>query len=291
MSTLTTGDPAQKPLNEEFAPLSVEQLRSEMGQPPAEPPPQDDGPIKWNGKEFEAAITVGDKTQRFLGATIGAVAAQLVKAQEHASAKIIELTSKRKPVQVDKTIPDYTPINWTKPRELTPAEEMAILEIQQQSPSKAFRMQCQAIFGCNPEELVRGIQTGEAQALAALTQKAANEFIREHKDDFESNQENNSRVDNFLKTQGLPFTRNNFEYAFQELTSQGVKFKAEVKPPEEEDIPIPPPPATLTGRSARAAVIEEPKGGVDDTKAASMPLDQLKALIQQRGRVAGGSGR
>jgi hypothetical protein len=68
-------------------------------------------------------------------------------------------------------------------------------------------------------------------------QEIAHRFMNKHLKDYDQSRGSAKKIGDYMKANGLEFSEENLERAFQALTAQGVSFVAE--PPEEELPPLP----------------------------------------------------
>lgn len=81
-------------------------------------------------------------------------------------------------------------------------------------------------------------------------QEIANRWMKKHLRDYDQSVESAKKIEDYLKANGLEFSEENLEQAFQALTAQGVSFMA--APVKQELPPLPPvpnmsdPPCTMS---------------------------------------------
>jgi len=316
--------------------------------PPA-PVPDNQPPVK-----LRQVIDLGDGTgtQVFeaeaptLAEAQTQLIAKLTKAQENATRKIRELAQKAK-AKPDRDI-GIKPIQFTE-RQVTDQEMTELVDLWKTNPVEAWKKTHEICTGAKPEVVVGTINASNVRQLKDIADTAAVEFIADHADDYDPTAANGTKIFNFLRgctrtvTEGgysckfcakvhdpeLIVTRNNLEYAFEQLVEQGTDFKPtqvatptptpspvvvpapappvqavptpQPAPPAATPAPaappvetreIPPPPVMLSDRSGQRP--PEPTNaaeGVNVSEFAALNPKEMKARIGQLIRNNRGSGR
>jgi hypothetical protein len=295
-------------------------------------PPVPTTPIK-----VESVIDLGDGTgvQRFVGEGPDELSAykdlnqKLTKAQEHATRKIAQQRNQLR-ARPEREL-NVKPIPFV-PRQVTEADIAQIKELWDKNPVEAWRRLHDINYGgIQPETMVEGVNSTKLQEVRRIADEAAVEFIADHEDDFEPSPQNSSKIHKFLygctrsfdadaenlidckkcgkrHEPSLPVTRQNLEYAYQELSANGENFAkapepAVAAPPPQPTVPVvtqvqppppapvvpqvqarevPPPPVVISDRSGQRPV-ETTSGleGVDVAALNKLPPQEMKARIEQ----------
>lgn len=253
---------------------------------------------------------------------------KLQTAQENATRKIRELRDKAK-AKPDRDI-GIKPLHFA-PRQVSDEELKAIKELWQSDPIEAFKQLQEITTGVKAETLVNTVNASQERQLRDMADTAAVEFIADHIDDFENSPANAKKIYGFLrgchrevkeggynckfcgKTHDpeLLVTRNNLEYAFEQLTDAGNDFTPprrgpvpvpppapvqvpapaavvppvaavpDPAPPAPVSTPVPPPPVMLSDRSGqRPPAPTDSLEGVDVAKLVNAPLHEMRSGIQ-----------
>lgn len=170
---------------------------------------------------YEREIDLGDGSgkQVFKGATAEELIDKLVTAQQNATIKIREQQVKLR-ARPDVSAPDvFAPAD---PTALSADELFQLGQELQSDPAKAFDKILQTQVGLSSAQLRQmAIDYGNNQQIA-LAAKAEQEFLAAHPTDFQPSQKNAQRIIDFIKSENLPYTTKNIEYAFQELSEGGL---------------------------------------------------------------------
>jgi hypothetical protein len=270
-----------------------------------------------------------------LEAAQNALLDKMTQAQEHGTRKIRELREKAK-AKPDRDI-GVKPLHF-QPRAITDAELIQLKELQASNPVEAQRMLLEITLGIKPEVLVNAVNDMQIRAIRDMAELAATEFIADH-EDFENTPAQGKAIQTFLrgctrdvkeggyackfcgKTHDPEFlvTRNNLEYAFEQLVDSGaIKLKeatpapvvtptptpvippvpVAVTPPVTPtsvtpvSTPIPPPPVVLSDRSGqRPPVAQDSLEGVDVAKLVTGSLSDMRSGIQRLMKQSSNTGR
>jgi hypothetical protein len=170
---------------------------------------------------FEREIDLGDGSgkQVFKGATAEELIDKLVTAQANATIKIREQQIKLR-ARPDTQAPEvFAPGD---PQALTADELFTLAQELQSDPAKAFDKILQTQVGLSSAQLRQmAVDYGNNQQIA-LAAKAEQEFLAAHPNDFQPSAKNAQRIIDFIKSENLPYTSKNIEYAFQELSEGGL---------------------------------------------------------------------
>lgn len=231
--------------------------------PPVTPPPVTPAP-KFTHKLANGTVLEADSVE--------GLAAQIEKA--------LVQTPAPPPAEFEDK-PVYQPLEF-KRKELSLAEQVAILNEWKENPQKALRKLEEAEYG-HPMEVVLGRLTRAEQNELFRQQEIAGVEFLEECETFNSTPANAKKLTEYLKTKGKPITKQNLVLSFQQLVAAGDKTllrKADEQPPAEsaaateELTEAPPPPVIVPSNQGRP---ETPApGAVDVAKFASMSLDQQK---------------
>jgi hypothetical protein len=209
------------------------------------------GPVE----EYTATIDIGDGAgvQVFSAPTKDELLAKLIEAQENATRKIRELSTKKTEAPKEPTTP-------------TPDEELALAQEFLANPSQAF----DRLYQKRREEERQ--REAEAQRQAAEAAKAvdaaAKQFIVVTPDYYE-HPKNAARIEGWLKLNGnLDPTFENIQAAYTDLNNDGLL------------LPKPDPAVTKTARSSgisvrRSAAPSSPPAGKDPR---TMSLEELREV-------------
>lgn len=171
--------------------------------------------------KFRREIDLGDGSgkQVFEADSQEGLIDKLAEAQKNATRKIREQNQRIKSgLQPTKKGSG----NKFTPKPLTADEEFVIGQSFATNPGAAFDKIFEAKFGAKPEEVIARIDRASQVEEILAGQQAAAQFLNEHKDDFAPTPANQSRIQSYLDSHGYAYTKENFEYAFSELSASGL---------------------------------------------------------------------
>lgn len=226
-------------------------------------------------------IDIGGRIQRFEAATEKELIDKLLEAQTHATRKLQELSVSmraRGPREPERESSDWQEL---KPS-LLKAEDIVMYE---KNPVELFRQMYKAEFGITPEE--GRVRENERRRQEAEF-RAGREFIERHRE-FSNTPENAARLTRFLQEQNLPISKNNLDYAYDQLREELIPLKASSHPIAEPKEPARPqpevsPPPSFVRPSLGGRAQEQPSGGFDAAEAAriaQLPPREMKASIER----------
>lgn len=275
-------------------------MQRDFPDPPAPPPVAATPPIPAppvQPQKFTRDIDLkdGSGVQHFEAESWEGLVDKLAQAQENATRKIRELSTKTR-VEPERDIP--TP---KTPKALSEAELAAIREGANTDPVGTFNKLFEAHMGATPDQVRAQLNEFDS---TKRRQEAETDFIRRHKDDFYNCPENAQKINAFFQKEGLQVTKKNLEFAYQELQNDFVKKEARVDAPPNLPPPpvapgqpivrdIPPPPVSIPANFGERPVTPQ-AGEVDAaemSKIAALPPEQMKARIEQLFRAQRGSAR
>jgi hypothetical protein len=266
-------------------------LAKEFEDAPA--PPQEQAP-QGEPQKFSREIDVGGRMQRFEAESYEALVDKLVEAQTHATKKLQELSQERKQREPEKTSSD-----WQEVRPSRLSQE----DVQQLGPHELMRRVFQAETGLTFEEFRnRENQQRKWQAESA----AQDAFVRKHPD-YHPTQENAQKIMRLLEREGLPVSKRNLDWAFEEIRGE-LAPKAEApaaraepeRPVVQPERPVSPEPQPKTStppsfiRPSLGGPVEREGGGQEAEIARiaqSSSLPEMKARIEQYFRTLRTSAR
>lgn len=242
--------------------------------------------------KFRREIDLGDGSgvQVFEGETAEVLIDKLTEAQRNATIKIRQQTHllKRpvKPaVKPEPTRPAVAP--------LSPDEEFQIGQQFGTAPSRYFERLFEATVGMKPSELHTDLAETRARNKDIAETMVGQEFVVDHFEDYVPTPRNYRTIKSFLTDEGLEFTKENLDYAFQELSTSGLLEKPQASKPAEpsdgpriEKKPVTQKPLTsgLSGRESTPVKEEPAEVNVEEATrhAYSIPLAQLEREIRSR---------
>lgn len=256
---------------ENNAELPDEQARDEKGQfVKAEPQAE---PEEVDAIVYRREIDLGDGSGRqvFEADTLDGLVDKLASAQEHATRKIRELSTKRPEPVVEKLDPNQ---EWLLSQELiaTPTETFKkMFEKTVGMPIDAFKTRTAKL------EAFEQAQTEEANGRA---------FLAKHPE-FVQNSANASRMERYIRTYKLEGTPENIEQAYKDLSDSGL---LELKSEEDVD-------GAQRIAEARPVAARKVASGISSKRSStvnraqepteedlySMPLDKLRSLALKEG--------
>lgn len=179
-------------------------------------------------QSFRREIDLGDGSgkQVFEADTLEALVDKLAEAQTHATKKIREQAAqiRKKPERAEERVVE--PAGVSGKRALTADEKFALAQKFQSDPDSAFDELYEAKFGRKPDEDAQDREFIRQVRYEREIGAIDNAFLASNPE-FHQSQSNAAAMVNFLKSENLPYTKANLEYAFQELTDSGL---LEVKP-------------------------------------------------------------
>jgi hypothetical protein len=122
--------------------------------------------------------------------------------------------------------------------------------------------------------------------------------VEKHAQEYAPTPENAARMMRFLQQENLPISKNNLDYAFEQLRTELVskaqpstQTRVEPERPAQQEQKVSPPPSFLRPSLGGRGPVE-PEGGIDATEVAriaQLPPGEMKARIEQifRQRRAG----
>lgn len=255
--------------------------------PPATPPPPT------TSKFVREIPGVNGVVEKFEADSYEALVDKIANAKEHANRKIAELSTRPK-IEPEREAPQTR-----QPKPFTDAELLALKEGLTADPVAAFNKLFEAQIGASPEVVRTKLDELDAQKRRTEAEQA---FLSKHKDDFYNCPENAQKINALFQKEGLPVTKKNLEWAYQELQESFVKpgsaASVALPPPPVPPGPvtreIPPPPVTIPANFGERVVPVTAEGGVDAAemaKIAALPPEQMKARIEQIYRSQRGSAR
>lgn len=177
--------------------------------------------------KFRREIEIeGGGKQVFEADTADALIDKLTEAQTNATKKIREQATRLRaqPIRSSDTSTESVAF---KPKELSLDDKFALSQKLQNDPDGGFEDILQAKTGMTSADLrelkdfVSTIKGQQAQATIDT------KFLQDHAEEFYPSPANATAINNFLKSENLPYNNANLDYAFQELTESGL---LEVKP-------------------------------------------------------------
>jgi hypothetical protein len=233
---------------------------------------------------YRRVIDLGDGsgTQVFEAASPEELIEKLAVAQENATRKIRELTQARQTTK-------ETPV------ELNPDEEFVLSQQFLQSPTKAFAELFKRTTGLTVEEFNKERVKVSKLAQEQSEFQTGREFVQTHPDYFNSDK-NNTKLEKWLRTEGLPVTVENLGKAYNDLSESGLleprPQKEDVEPGQRVVQPrIAAPTQRIVGQRRAASGLSNRGGSVDTPRSLeptvddlyNMPLDKLEALARRSG--------
>jgi hypothetical protein len=292
MSQQPVLDPNTMPLDE-LARLANEELQND-GQPRDEQgrfiATEDHGQDNDQGQDtpdeivYRRVIDLGDGsgTQVFEAATPEDLIEKLAEAQVHATRKIREL-SKAKETPAPAAV------------ELNPDEEFVLSQQFLQSPTKAFAELFKRTTGLTVDEFNKERVKVSKLAQEQSEFQTGREFVQTHPDYFNSDK-NNTKLEKWLKTEGLPVTVENLGKAYNDLSESGLleprPQKEDVEPGQRVVQPrIAAPTQRIVGQRRAASGLSNRGGSVETPRSLeptmddlyNMPLDKLEAMARRSG--------
>jgi hypothetical protein len=169
--------------------------------------------------KFQREIDLGDGSgkQVFKAETAEALLDVLTEAQKNATIKIREQAFELKRAQ--RAQPERIDTTIATKRDLSAQELLDITNELANNPASAVDKIFKAQTGLTAAEVGTFINDFKnAQSVA----KADTDFLMNHQNDYVPSAQNASRIEKFLADEKLPHTHKNLEYAFQELTENGL---------------------------------------------------------------------
>jgi hypothetical protein len=222
----------------EGTPDPAPETEPEKPEPPEQP--AEEAASEQAGKKYRREIDLGDGSgvQVFEADTLEELTDKLVEAQAHATRKIRELNQRAKAkVAPDKKREARKPI---QPRPLSEEEQFIVGQRFAEMPAKAFETLFESVTGMKPEEFRSRIEAVDAINEALSEQQAAEGFILDHVEDYHPSPKNSAAIMQFIEREGLAVTRQNLEYAYQELSSSGLLESAPAAKPAGDGQPSKP---------------------------------------------------
>lgn len=179
--------------------------------------PRDNGNA--TAAKFQREIDLGDGSgkQVFKAETAEALLDILTDAQKNATIKIREQAFELKRAQ--RAQPERIDTPTASKRDLTAQELLDITNELASNPASAVDKIFKAQTGLTAAEVGTFINDFKnAQSVA----KADTDFLMNHQNDYVPSAQNASRIEKFLADEKLTHTHKNLEYAFQELTENGL---------------------------------------------------------------------
>jgi len=179
-----------------------------------------DQPSIETAQKFRREIVVeGGGTQVFEAESLEALVDKLTEAQTNATKKIREQAQRIK-LRPER---DTEPIGLQfKPRDLTLDQKFALSQRLQEDPDGAFEEMLEARFDIKSSDLLEIKEFVQTAKATAVRNEIDSKFLQDHSDDYTPTPENASAIINFLRSENLPYTNANLDYALQELTESGL---------------------------------------------------------------------
>ena len=228
------------------------------------------------------------------------VSKQLAQAQEHATRKIRELTSR--PGDKPEPKPLFTPVD-IKPRELSTAEALAIVSQFNDNPAKGFDALIEARLGANPQAIANGLNLVQQLWKDRAEQNATTNWAKKHSNEYWQEEDfipNLQKVAEFLIRGNYPLREENLEWAYNQLVAQGeLLIEAPAETPTAEELAAAEqekvraaaaaqsssrtaPPTFVSGRFGQRTEQAQVRQGVDVSQLNSLSLTDMKAAIERR---------
>jgi len=190
---------------------------TEFGAPTLTPTANEDTP-----KTFKQEIEYeGGGKEVFEAATQEELIAKLVESKKNATLKIRQQNQqlKGKPA-----VPDAKRVEPRKysGKQLSQDEEFMLLQKFQTHPSQTVAQIFEAVTGLPISEFQTKMSRLDALEAAQAESIAASEFVVAHAEDYNPVPQNAQALYGFLETNGLAVTRQNLEFAYQQLSTSGL---------------------------------------------------------------------
>jgi hypothetical protein len=295
-NTSTPKNPVLAGFDTEFAPIQT--LTSDPEPKPAVAKSDDEPPVEPKSeKKFRREIDLGDGggKQVFEADTPEELLDKLADAQLNATRKIRELNRqvKRAKRVFKPAAPAPTSVADPEIKPLTQDEEFMLGAQFSQMPRKSFERLFEAVVGMKPSQFKTELDQVRAFKEAQDANKAAQEFLADHKDDYLPTPENYQAIQGFLDSHSLPMTRENLEEAFEELNESGLleppqpsteeendEGASEAKPVRIERKPQKPASSGLSDRrSARRVESPNEPATLTDDEIWNLPMDEARDRI------------
>lgn len=276
------------PFAEEF--ITPQKIDAPKVDPPkaADPAPQ---PVMFRR---EIDLHDGAGKQVFEALTLEELADKLVVAQENGTKKIRQLNRQLKqrsaPRQAEAIVEPSS-----QPKQLSPEEEYLLGQELQTRPAQAVGRILEALTGYKPAELHTALTKAQKNAKQLAERDAAEQFLIEHADDYAPTPKNYSAIKSFLDSENLEMSKDNLEYAFNELSASGLLVPpAQPTIKKAEPIAAQPQPTVrieptaagnrtvstgLSSRSSQAPESAAVPAELDVEELQRLPLEQARARI------------